>query len=80
MMHRIVIAAVVLASAVTVRGAGEKNVDWPLHNLDLHNSRFSPLAQITSANAGTLALKWTFETSKAESIGSITPLVVDGVM
>ncbi|MEQ1898427.1 MAG: PQQ-binding-like beta-propeller repeat protein [Vicinamibacterales bacterium] len=79
-MHRIAIAAVVLAAVVTLRGAGEKNVDWPLHNLDLQNSRFSPLAQITSANAGKLALKWTFETSKAESIGSVTPLVIDGVM
>lgn len=58
----------------------QKTSDWPLHNLDLHNSRYSPLDQINVSNATKLALKWSFDTAKTEGIGSITPVVVDGVM
>src|SRR5438309_1123029 len=54
--------------------------DWPLHNLDLHNSRYSPLEKINVSNADRLAVKWTFSTDKSEGIGSVTPVVVNGVM
>ena len=53
--------------------------DWPLHNLDLANSRYSPLDQITRANAGRLALQWTFSLPEPGDRSS-TPVVVDGVM
>jgi quinohemoprotein ethanol dehydrogenase len=80
------LAGVVALAGAVALGQGKPNADqkasadWPLHNLDLHNTRFSPLNQITAANAGKLTLKWTFETPKSDSTGSITPLVVDGVM
>lgn len=49
---------------------------WPLNHLDAKNSRHSSLTQITSANVGTLAVRWLYHTRNAGS----TPIVVDGVM
>jgi glucose dehydrogenase len=60
----------------TVREADKS--DWPLHNLDLSNRRFSALNEINVSNADKLALKWSFDAG--ESIAEITPLVIDGVM
>jgi len=54
------------------------NGDWPLHNRDLYNSRFSPLADVAASNADRLALKWSFPAGV--NIGEVTPLVLDGVM
>ncbi|PYR34528.1 MAG: hypothetical protein DMF90_16855 [Acidobacteria bacterium] len=54
------------------------NGDWPLHNRDLYNSRYSPLADVTASNADRLALKWSFPAGV--NIGEVTPLVLDGVM
>jgi quinohemoprotein ethanol dehydrogenase len=50
--------------------------DWPLHNLDLANSRYSPLKQINASNIKSVAVKWLYHTRNAGS----TPIVVDGVM
>ena len=55
-----------------------QSTDWPLHNLDVRNTRYSPLDQINATNAGTLAQAWTF--NAGEPIREITPLVVGGVM
>ena len=74
------LAAGALLSGQAPRPNRAANVDWPLHNLNLHNSRYGTPDQINASNAGTLALKWTFETAKNEGIGAVTPVVVDGVM
>jgi len=71
--------AVVAALTVTV-GAQQPSGDWPLHNLDPQSSRFSPLTQITPANAGKLAVKWQLDLPKPFSAGSATPIVVGGIM
>jgi glucose dehydrogenase len=52
--------------------------DWPLHNLDLANSRYSPLSEINVSNVGQLRQKWSYPAGV--NIGEVTPLVVDGVM
>lgn len=52
--------------------------DWPLHNRDLYNGRFSPLTDINVSNADRLTLKWSFPAGV--NIGEVTPLVLDGVM
>ena len=62
--------------AITQAGA----VDWPSHNLDLHNRRYAPLDEISTSTARCLALRWTFETGATENISQVTPLVVDGIM
>lgn len=54
--------------------------DWPLHNLDLANSRYSLLDQINTSNADKLALKWSFELPNKASMSSATPVVVNGLM
>jgi PQQ-dependent dehydrogenase (methanol/ethanol family) len=54
--------------------------DWPSHNLDLANSRYSPLDQITPSNASQLKQQWTVPASGKDIIRQVTPLVVDGVM
>lgn len=37
--------------------ARSTSTDWPLHNLDLQNTRFARVDQITSSNVGSLVLK-----------------------
>jgi glucose dehydrogenase len=54
--------------------------DWPLHSLDLANSRYSPLDEITPSNAGRLRTAWSFTLPSPHNINSMTPLVVDGMM
>ena len=79
--------AVVLCLAVTWRaaplaaqGVGETGGDWPRHNLDEYNSRFSPLTAINRSNVGSLELKWSMQTDVTMRVGEVTPLVIDGVM
>ena len=54
--------------------------DWPLHNLDEYNSRYSPLTEINRSNVGSLELKWSLQTDVTMRVGEVTPLVIDGVM
>ena len=54
--------------------------DWPLHNIDLHNTRYSSLDQIDTSNAGRLGVSWSFAAPAKAYIGATTPVVVDGVM
>ncbi len=64
------------AYAQTAAAAG----DWPLHSRDTHNSGYSPLDQITPANAATVAQRWSMDLPKGEGAFSQTPLAVDGVL
>jgi quinoprotein glucose dehydrogenase len=52
--------------------------DWPSHDHDAGGQRFSPLKQITPANAGTLRLAWTFDTGVPGL--QVTPLAINGIM
>ena len=63
--------------------------DWPTYNHDLAGTRFSPLAQINTANVGKLALAWSYYTPDIQGQPrgggisgepEITPLVINGVM
>ena len=71
------------ASRLGAQGAAMRTLgpaDWPLHNLDTANSRFSPLNQITPATAPKLAVQWQLDLPKRVALGSATPVVVGGVM
>jgi quinohemoprotein ethanol dehydrogenase len=58
-----------------------QSVDWPLHNLDLAGSRFSPLEQITTSNVRSLAPRWLFQHGVIDGVSNqTTPVIVDGVM
>ncbi|MEQ1897102.1 MAG: PQQ-binding-like beta-propeller repeat protein [Vicinamibacterales bacterium] len=81
MRHRLL--AILLSVGVAglwAQSRGTQNGDWPLHSLDIQSSRFSPLSQITQANAGRLAVKWQLDLPKPASVGSGTPVVVGGIM
>jgi glucose dehydrogenase len=52
--------------------------DWPSHNFDLSNTRYSPLDAINTTNAERLAVTWSFDAGM--NLGQLTPLVVNGVM
>jgi len=68
------------AAPLAAQGVGETGGDWPRHNLDEYNSRFSPLAAIDRSNVGGLELKWSMRTDVTMRVGEVTPLVIDGVM
>ena len=58
-----------------------ETVDWPLHNLDLAGSRFSPLEQIDRSNVHTLTPRWLFQHGVIDGVSNqTTPVIVDGVM
>lgn len=54
--------------------------DWPLHNLDVRNTRFAPIDSVNTSNVNTLELKWSYQSPPRELIRSTTPLVIDGIM
>jgi len=57
--------------------------DWPMHNRDVFNTRYSPLDQINASNVNRLAARWSYQVAgggAGGTIASTTPLVVDGVM
>jgi len=53
--------------------------DWPTYNGHANGNRYSPLAQITAANAARLQPKWIFTLPNAAQL-QVTPVVVEGVM
>jgi len=53
--------------------------DWPTYNGHPNGNRYSPLTQITAANASRLTPKWIFSLPNASQL-QVTPVVVDGVM
>lgn len=62
-------------------GGAARQVDWPLHNLDLAGTRFSPLDQINRANVKTLVPRWLFQHGVIDGVSNqTTPIIVDGVM
>src|SRR5260221_14170304 len=80
----VALACIAIAIAVMLNGreitGANGTFDWPLHNLDLHNSRYAPIDQINTSNVSTLTLKWTFQTEETGGIGAVTPIVIDGIM
>jgi quinoprotein glucose dehydrogenase len=74
------VATAALSAALALPLEGQPSADWPLHNLDLGNSRYAPHDEINPSNVASLALRWKFDMPSKEVIASMTPLVVDGVM
>ncbi|MCY4122822.1 MAG: PQQ-binding-like beta-propeller repeat protein, partial [Acidobacteria bacterium] len=75
---------VLLAVALIVPAAAPvaaQNVDWRLHNLDLHGSRYAEIDRITPENAHRLTPRWLFQHGVIDGVSNqTTPVVVDGVM
>ena len=62
-----------------LRAAMADSTQWPSYGRDYTNQRYSPLAQVTTANAAQLELAWHFKTGLAESFEN-SPLVVGRTM
>jgi len=56
-----------------------QSADWPVYNRTLAGDRYSPLADITTANVGRLTLHCTYTLPEVVSFQT-GPLVVDGTM
>ena len=77
MMRRLTLTAAAVATLVSV-AHGQK--DWVYFGQDQGATRFSTLAQITTANVGRLKRAWTFHTGDKAGFFESTPVVVDSVM
>lgn len=53
--------------------------DWAWYGHDHTNQRYSPLAEINSANVNRLKLAWRYKTGKSATFQT-SPIVIDGVM
>ena len=64
-----------------LKNARSSGSNWAIYGRDYTNQRYSPLAQITTANVGSLKMAWMFQTGISR-LGSFenSPTVVDGVM
>jgi PQQ-dependent dehydrogenase (methanol/ethanol family) len=67
------------SGATAARAVTDAGSDWTMAPLDYANTRFSPLADITSANVGQLRESWSFSTGVLGG-HEAAPLVVDGTM
>ena len=58
-----------------------RDVDWPLHNLDLSGGRYSPMDQINRDNVATITPRWLFQHGVIDGVSNqTTPVIVDGTM
>ena len=64
-----------------LKNARSDGKNWAIYGRDYTNQRYSPLAQITSANVGSLRMAWMYQTGISR-LGSFenSPTFVDGVM
>jgi glucose dehydrogenase len=80
-----------VAIALLAQGTDAQNrssgADWPMFNRDIAGTRFSPLTQVTPANAAKLTQVWSyrlqasnFRFGTAGGASELTPIVVNGVM
>jgi quinohemoprotein ethanol dehydrogenase len=71
----------VLPARVAAQVQNAVTVDWPLHNLDLAGTRFSPMDSINRSNVGSLAPRWLFQHGVIDGVSNqTTPVVVGGMM
>ena len=62
-----------------LRQAEAEPGNWLTYSGNYSAHRYSPLNQVTAANAGRLKLAWAYQVRTTEKIET-TPLVVDGIM
>ncbi|MGH8258760.1 MAG: pyrroloquinoline quinone-dependent dehydrogenase, partial [Steroidobacteraceae bacterium] len=68
-----------VARAAPPAASSMRAADWPAYNRTLAGDRYSPLAEITPANVGRLALRCAFTLPEVVSFQT-GPLVIDGTM
>jgi quinohemoprotein ethanol dehydrogenase len=80
----IAVVSVVLAlppGLAAQRAAAATTANWPVHNLNLAGTRFSPLDQINRSNVKSLTPRWLFQHGVIDGVSNqTTPIVIDGTM
>jgi glucose dehydrogenase len=71
-----------VASQIGAQGQSRPTtVNWPLHNLDLAGTRYSPLDQINRSNVKSLTPRWLFQHGVIDGVSNqTTPIIGDGIM
>ena len=69
----------VLLAGWPARARGQASDGWLLHGHDLGGQRYSPLAEIDTANVRGLRPAWTYHSGVTATFQA-TPIVADGVM
>ncbi len=78
----------VLCCSLTVAGAAQTNVEWPIYGGDQAGSHYSALTQINRDNVGKLKLAWQWRTGEkpmpqyktTPGVFEVTPLMVGGTL
>src|SRR6267143_30149 len=65
-----------------VSATSPRNVDWPNHGNDLHNTRFQDVDQINKSNVRSLRPAWVFHTKVLDPLSELqaSPIVINGRM
>jgi len=50
--------------------------DWPLHNIDIRNTRYAAIAEINPSNVSRLTLKWSFRPDRLTPMFSGVPVQI----
>ena len=61
-----------------IRDAAKEPGNWLTYSGNLQGHRYSPLAEITPANAAGLKVKWAYQMPTGRT--QVSPIVADGVM
>jgi alcohol dehydrogenase (cytochrome c) len=73
------IGGLLLSGAIAAMGQKPDPKDWPVYSRTDDGQRYSPLKQITAANANRLQAKWVYHVDGASGMEE-TPVVMNGVM
>ncbi|HYJ36399.1 MAG TPA: PQQ-binding-like beta-propeller repeat protein, partial [Rhizomicrobium sp.] len=85
-MKKLMIGLLAACLPLAASQAGPSATDWPAYGHDAGGGRFSPLTQITPANAAKLQVAWTYHMNPTPQLSSTrpnsttTPLMVNGLI
>ena len=79
-MRIIVVIAVAAALVPALSQVIPQKGDWPEYGRDPGGTRYSPLAQINTANVNRLQRAWTYHTGEQGRSFETTPIFIDNVL
>lgn len=77
--HTALVGGIALAVLAGLRAQAPPPEEWPVYGGSNASDRYSPLAEITTANVDRLVEAWRFDTGETGGF-QVNPIVVDGVV
>ena len=77
--HTALVGGIALAVLAGLRAQAPPPAEWPVYGGSNASDRYSPLAEITTANVDRLVEAWRFDTGETGGF-QVNPIVVDGVV